>query len=286
MNSECEHKWKNNSGSNDKPSIHCNRYPVLKLRYQCKNCLVECCKFCLEKSVTLPLPEPVVNTNIRAQTLELRIISLENRLEQLRVEFDKLIHQLKIRNLIDNEQYAKLGSTGQKQFNIEDARQIEKIKLVKEIPDLKLPLENDYLIIETNGCELGWGAVLKRKPNKYSSRVEEEICRYSSGQFNEIGLTSSIDQEILAASYGLDSFRLFLLNKKEILVRIDCEAIIKFFEKSNSKRISQRRWLALKDRIVNSACIVGFEHIKGSDNSLADKLSRCLFEHQVVEAPP
>ena len=78
------------------------------------------------------------------------------------------------------------------------------------------------------------------------------MCRYNNGQYRERGLNSSIDQEILAVNYALDSFRLFLLNKKEILVRTDCEAIVKFFNNKNSKRINQRIWLSFKDRILNS----------------------------------
>ena len=38
---------------------------------------------------------------------------------------------------------------------------------VKNLQDLKLPLDTDYLTIESDGCELGWGAVLKTKPHKY-----------------------------------------------------------------------------------------------------------------------
>ena len=143
--------------------------------------------------------------------------------------------------------------TGVKLFNNEDNLQIEKIKkVVKALHDLKLPLDTDYLIIESDGCEKGWGAVLKTRPHKYSNKIEEQISRYSSGQFKEKGLTSSIDQEIMAVIYALDSFRLFILNKKEILVRTDCEAIVKFFNNKNSKRINQRRWLAFKDKIINS----------------------------------
>ena len=183
--------------------------------------------------------------------------------------------------------YSKLGGTGVKQFNVEDDKQIIKVKqAVTNLPDLKLPLDTDYLIIECDGCEEGWGAILKSKPNKYSPKTEEQICRYGSGQYRERRLTSSIDQEILAVNYALDSFRLFLLNKKEILVRTDCEAIVKFFHNKNSKRISQRRWLAFKDRILNSNYHIIFEHIKGKNNILADTLSRCLFFEIVTEKPP
>lgn len=50
--------------------------------------------------------------------------------------------------------------------------------------------------------------------------MEKQISRYSSGKFKEKNLTSSINQEILAVIYSLDTFRLFLLSKKEILVNL------------------------------------------------------------------
>lgn len=54
--------------------------------------------------------------------------------------------------------------------------------------------------------------------------------------------------------------------------------MVKFYENKNSKRISQQRWSAFKDKIINSAYNVKFEHIKGIDNELADKLSRSIKE--------
>ena len=57
--------------------------------------------------------------------------------------------------------------------------------------------------------------VLKTKPNTYYVKIEEQIYRYSSGQYKEKMLTSSIEQEILAVNYALDSSRLFILNKKK-----------------------------------------------------------------------
>ena len=71
-----------------------------------------------------------------------------------------------------------------------------------------------------------------------------------------------------------------------MIVRTDCEAIVKFFNNKNSKRINQRKWLAFKDRIINSNYRIVFEHIKGTDNSLANNLSRCLFIEQVLKKPP
>ena len=56
--------------------------------------------------------------------------------------------------------YSKLGGTRVKQFNIEDDKQVENVKqAVTSLQDLKLPLDTDYLIVECNGCEEGWGAI-------------------------------------------------------------------------------------------------------------------------------
>ncbi|KAK8938569.1 hypothetical protein KSP39_PZI011139 [Platanthera zijinensis] len=133
----------------------------------------------------------------------------------------------------------------QKTFNNEDKKQIEKIKeIVKSLPDLRLPLDNEYLIVEIDGCETGWGAILKCKPHKYTGKNEEQICRYNSGNFKEKGPASSIDQEILAVCYRLDAFRMFIINKQEILVRTDCEAIVKFYLNRNKKKI------AIKDGLI------------------------------------
>ena len=69
--------------------------------------------------------------------------------------------------------YSRLGGTWVKHFNAGDDQQIDKIKpVVKNLQDLKLPLDKDYLTVESDGWELGWGAVLKTKPNKYSSKTE------------------------------------------------------------------------------------------------------------------
>jgi len=52
--------------------------------------------------------------------------------------------------------YSKSSLTGVKKINIEDDKQVDKIKnLVKDLPDLRLPLDTDYMIVESDGCELG-----------------------------------------------------------------------------------------------------------------------------------
>ena len=58
-------------------------------------------------------------------------------------------------------------------------------QIVSKLTDLKLPLDTDYLIIECDGSSIGCGAVLFAKPNKYSSKNSEQICRYASGKLRK-----------------------------------------------------------------------------------------------------
>lgn len=110
--------------------------------------------------------------------------------------------------------YSKTAKNGQKTFNHEDIKLVQKIKqLVVKLPDLNLSVDADYIIIETDGCAQGWGAVLKAKPHKYSLVKEEKCCGYASGKYKEKGYIASIDAELLAVVYALDSFRLSIINK-------------------------------------------------------------------------
>ena len=68
------------------------------------------------------------------------------------------------------------------------------------------------------------------KPHKYSTKSTEKICRYSSEKYKEKGNISSIDVEVLTITYAIDSFRILIISKKEITVRTDCEAIVKFYK--------------------------------------------------------
>ena len=82
--------------------------------------------------------------------------------------------------------------------------------------------------------------------------------------------------ETLAVIYGLNSFKLYILNKPEILVRTDRKAIVKFYQKIKDKNSSKRRWLNFLD--ATSLYNIILEHIKGKDNNLADQLSRIIKE--------
>lgn len=97
------------------------------------------------------------------------------------------------------------------------------------MPLLTLPVETDYLLVETDSSANGWGAVLKRIQDEYASPKTEEICRYGSGKFKEKSdALWSLDYEILAVGYALDSFRLFFISKKIFTLRTDCDATVKY----------------------------------------------------------
>ncbi|KAJ9552353.1 hypothetical protein OSB04_016398 [Centaurea solstitialis] len=64
-----------------------------------------------------------------------------------------------IKNLgkISGPLYAKNSPNVQKYFNQEDVKLVQQLKNeLKSLPKLALPLDTDYLIIETDGCSKGW----------------------------------------------------------------------------------------------------------------------------------
>lgn len=138
------------------------------------------------------------------------------------------------RNYIDNlaklagPLYAKLRKNGQKYFNSEDIKLVRLIKnKVTELKPLELPLDNKYSIIEINNSQLGWGAILKQKPNKYSSKIDEKICRYTTGSY-KLKTINNTDREILAIINAINSIRQYL-GFKELTIRTDCEAICWYY---------------------------------------------------------
>ena len=116
------------------------------------------------------------------------------------------------------------------------------------------------------------GCDIKKKPHKYSPKLEEQICRYASGKY-KLKAINNTDREILAVINAINAFRLYL-GFKEFTVRTDCEAICRYYNKVNSKKSSTRRWVLFEDIITENGYRVIFEHIKGKDNTLPDIFSR------------
>nr|WOJ52284.1 nonfunctional polyprotein due to mutation [Fig badnavirus 2] len=171
--------------------------------------------------------------------------------------------------------YAKTSPTGDKRMNSQDWKLVADIKnLVQKLPDLEVPPESCYIVLETDGCMTGWGGVCKWKLLKHDPRNSEKICAYASGKFNPV--KSTIDAEIYAVMNTLESLKIYYLDKKEVTIRTDCQAIISFFNKSAQNKPSRVRWLSFTDYITGVGVPINFEHIEGKDNLLADNLSRLV----------
>jgi len=180
--------------------------------------------------------------------------------------------------------YNKTALTGQRKFNSEDIKLVKEIKeKVKNLPELSLPLDSDYLVIECGGCELGWGAILKKKKNKYANITEEEIYRYASGKYhiNPQVYTTSTDYEVNAVINAIKNFELFIINKTEITIRTDCEAIVAYANSQlHSDKKPHKRWILFKELVYRNGIKITFEHIKGIKNVAADILSRFAGNHE------
>ncbi|ATV81254.1 polyprotein [Grapevine badnavirus 1] len=171
--------------------------------------------------------------------------------------------------------YAKTSPTGDKRMNSQDWKLVADIKnLVQKLPDLEVPPESCYIVLETDGCMTGWGGICKWKMLKHDPKSSEKICAYASGKFNPV--KSTIDAEIYAVMNTLESLKIYYLDKKEVTIRTDCQAIISFFNKSAQNKPSRVRWLSFTDYITGVGVPINFEHIEGKDNLLADNLSRLV----------
>ena len=179
--------------------------------------------------------------------------------------------------------YSKTTATGVKEFNKQDEEKIKELKdLVRNIPKLFIPVSTDFLIITSDGSLEGWGAILECIPSEFSTK-KPRLVAYNNGKYKEENVKSSIDQEILAVVYALDSFKAFIIDKNRIKVRTDCQAIVKFISNlSTEKKLARNRWVKFLDTISSRPEIV-FEYIKGNDNSIADFLSRYLISDKAQE---
>ncbi|UVW45035.1 ORF3 [Badnavirus tessellopandani] len=171
--------------------------------------------------------------------------------------------------------YSKTSPHGDRQFKSSDWQIVRELKAkVQQLPDLELPPPNAFIILETDGCMEGWGAVCKWKLKKNDSKSTEKVCAYASGKFPII--KSTIDGEIHACMEGLNALKIHYLDKQELIIRTDCHAIVKFFNKTMTNKPSRARWIAFTDFITGIGVPITFEHIEGKNNELADSLSRLV----------
>nr|GEU91952.1 putative polyprotein [Tanacetum cinerariifolium] len=98
-----------------------------------------------------------------------------------------------------------------------DYELVRKIKeQVQNLPDLEIPPENAYIILETDGCMEGWRGIVKWKKSKEDPRGSERICAYASGKFSTT--QSTIDAEINACINTLEKLNIYYLDKQEAYV--------------------------------------------------------------------
>nr|GEZ41981.1 TPA: orf y [Tanacetum cinerariifolium] len=140
--------------------------------------------------------------------------------------------------------------------------------------DLEIPPENAYIILETDRCMEGWGGIVKWKKSKEDPRGSERICAYASGKFSTTQFT--IDAEINACINTLEKLKIYYLDKQEVTLRTDCQAIISFYNKTNSNKSSRVRWIKFADAVTGTDVKINIEHIEGKHNTLADSLSRLV----------
>ncbi|KAK3169190.1 hypothetical protein Dsin_000188 [Dipteronia sinensis] len=174
--------------------------------------------------------------------------------------------------------HSKTSPNGNFAFNSEDIKTVRAIKeKVRCLQPLALPGPDDYIVIQTDGSKIGWGATLLAKDNIHSPLSTERICGYASGKYTQkdIRLTS-LDYELIAVINALHKFRIHLF--KPFTVRTDCQAIVELYNKQNEKKISSRRWTNFLDCVAGSGYQATFEHIKGSDNTAADILPRIVID--------
>ncbi|KAG6473328.1 hypothetical protein ZIOFF_067243 [Zingiber officinale] len=171
--------------------------------------------------------------------------------------------------------YSKTSVKGERRMNTQDWKIIEQIKQqVQNLPDLEIPPPDAIILLETDGCMEGWGGICKWKTSKGEPRTSEKICAYASGRF--LPVKSTIDAEVQAVINSLEKFKIYYLDKSELIIRTDSHAIVKFYEKASDHKPSRVRWLTLSDYISGIGIKVSFEHISGKDNVLADELSRLI----------
>ena len=129
--------------------------------------------------------------------------------------------------------------------------------------------ENDNLILQTNASDKYWAAILKTNLR--------EICRYTSGTFNNNQLNYDINEkELLAIIKGINKFEVFLL-PKPFIIETDNTQVARFIKNNTGKGVQTRRFSRWKTLLsyYNFKII----HIKGIDNFLANFLSRNVEQH-------
>jgi len=72
-----------------------------------------------------------------------------------------------------------------------------------------------------------------------------------------------------------------MVNKSEIIIRIDCKAIVAYgSQQINTDKKPHKRWLLFQEYAYHNGITINFERIKGAKNVATDILSRFAGIHQ------
>ena len=105
--------------------------------------------------------------------------------------------------------------------------------ICSNLPKLRLPNENDNLILQTDASDKYWAAILKTDLG--------EICRYTSGTFNNNQINYDINEkELLAIIKGINKFEIFLL-PKPFIIETDNTQVAGFIKNNTGKGVQARR---------------------------------------------
>ena len=105
--------------------------------------------------------------------------------------------------------------------------------ICSDLPKLRLPNENDNLILQTDASDKYWETILKTYLG--------EICRYTSGTFNDNKINYDINEnELLAIIKGINKFEVFLL-PKPFIIETDNTQVVGFIRNNTGKGVHARR---------------------------------------------
>ncbi|CAN6552287.1 unnamed protein product [Malus baccata var. baccata] len=136
-------------------------------------------------------------------------------------------------------------------------------------PDWSIPFE-----LMCDASDYALGAVLGQRKDK-----QPHVIYYASRTLNDAQLNySTTEKELLAVVFALDKFRSYLLGTK-VIIYTD-HAALKYLLTKNEAKPRLIRWMLLLQEFD-----IEIRDKKGSENVVADHLSRFVHEEDVVPIP-
>ena len=180
--------------------------------------------------------------------------------------------------------FPKISTKKEWKWDEKDSMQIQKIKeLCEKLPELYIPEENDYLIVETDASDITWSGCLKAKKAIKSLEQEKEsldskyppkelLCRYISGTFTPTEQRyTTHEKETLAAIKSLKKWKIDLL-PKEFTLRTDSSYLTGFIR--YNLKVDYNHGRLVRWQLFLLQYPIKIEYIKGDKNVIADTLTR------------